>query len=132
MFNNDLGDLNNSVNSLSDELTNVNQNLPALYHKNYIRNFNIAYFAGYIALKDANTTYSVDLPTPPARYSYDTYRVTITCVASSNNLPYIPYNITIDNNKNNKCLFRIKCLSNENRYNGNLYLGVHAILIENI
>ena len=99
--------------------------MPLLYHKDGNYNFKIGYSVGIIALSSADAIYPVSLPTPPAGYGYDSYRTTITCVASTNGLAYTFYNISVSKNT---CQFKVKCLSGD-RYDGNIYLGIHAIMV---
>ena len=98
--------------------------MPLLYHKDGHCDFKMGYSVGVIGLSSADSIYPISLPTPPTGYNYDSYRTTITCVASTNGLAYTFYNISVSNNT---CKFKVKCLSGD-RYDGGLYLGVHAMM----
>lgn len=98
--------------------------MPLLYHKDGKYNLKFGYSVGVIKLTNSDATYSVSLPTPPTGYDYDSYRTTITCVASTNGLAYTFFNVSVSDNI---CKFKVKCLSGD-RYDGNLYLGVHAMM----
>lgn len=102
----------------------LNQSMPLLYHKDGHCDFKMGYSVGVITLSNSDAIYSISLPTPPTGYNYDSYKTTITCVASTNGLAYTFYNISVSNNT---CKFKVKCLSGD-RYDGGLYLGVHAMM----
>ena len=102
----------------------LNQSMPLLYHKDGHCDFKMGYRVGVITLSNSDAIYSISLPTPPTGYNYDSYKTTITCVASTNGLAYMFYNISVSNNT---CKFKVKCLSGD-RYDGGLYLGVHAMM----
>ena len=84
----------------------------------------MGYSVGVIKLTSSDATYSISLPAPPSGYTYDSYKTTITCVASTNGLAYTFFNVTVSDNN---CNFKVKCLSGD-RYDGNLYTGVHAMM----
>lgn len=105
-------------------LTSLNQSMPLLYHNGGKCDLKFGYSVGVIELTNSDATYSVSLPTPPTGYNYDSYKTTITCVASTNGLAYTFFNVSVSDNI---CKFKVKCLSGD-RYDGGLYLGVHAMM----
>lgn len=109
---------------ISDGFDDVNQSMPLLYHKDGKCDLKFGYSVGVIKLTNSDDTYSVSLPTPPTGYNYDSYKTTITCVASTNGLAYTFFNVSVSDNI---CKFKVKCLSGD-RYDGGLYLGVHAMM----
>lgn len=109
---------------ISDGFDDVNQSMPLLYHNGGKCDLKFGYSVGVIELTNSDATYSVSLPTPPTGYNYDSYKTTITCVASTNGLAYTFFNVSVSDNI---CKFKVKCLSGD-RYDGGLYLGVHAMM----
>ena len=112
------------INATNEFCNSLNQSMPLLYHNGGKCDLKFGYSVGVIELTNSDATYSVSLPTPPTGYNYDSYKTTITCVASTNGLAYTFFNVSVSDNI---CKFKVKCLSGD-RYDGGLYLGVHAMM----
>lgn len=110
--------------TLTGAVDALNQSMPLLYHNGGKCDLKFGYSVGVIELTNSDATYSVSLPTPSTGYNYDSYKTTITCVASTNGLAYTFFNVSVSDNI---CKFKVKCLSGD-RYDGGLYLGVHAMM----
>lgn len=111
----------------NEDIEELTKKLPTLYQDDKVFNIKLGSISTKITITP-DTTYSINMPTPPTGYSYDQYKTFLTIIASSNGLPYVYYNLTITGNT---CNFKLKSLSGD-RYDGDLYVGVTSIMVPTV